>query len=77
MTQVTGLKVGDLVHTLDDTHNYNDHLEQVQLQLTREPKPLPTMKINPEVKSIFDFRYEDFELIDYNPWPHIAGKVSV
>lgn len=75
--QVTGLKVGDFIHTLGDTHIYKDHLEQVKLQLTREPRPLPKMKINPSVKSIFDFKYEDFELTDYNPWPHIAGKVSV
>lgn len=77
MAQVTGLKPGEFIHTTGDTHIYLNHLEQVQLQLTRTPRPLPTMKINPDVKSIFDFKYEDFELTDYNPWPHIAGKVSV
>lgn len=77
MAQVTGLKAGDFVHTLGDAHIYLNHLEQVDLQLTREPRPLPKMHINPEVKNIFDFKYEDFNLTDYNPWPHIAGKVSV
>ena len=77
MAQVTGLKAGDFVHTFGDAHIYLNHLEQVDLQLTREPRPLPKMNINPDVKNIFDFKYEDFELTDYNPWPHIAGKVSV
>jgi thymidylate synthase len=77
MAQVTGLKAGDFVHTLGDAHIYLNHLEQVKLQLTREPRPLPKMKINPDVKNIFDFQYEDFELTDYDPWPHIPGKVSV
>lgn len=77
MAQVTGLKPGDFVHTLGDAHIYNNHLEQVKLQLTREPYPLPLMKINPEVKSIFDFKYEDFELVGYQSHPHIKGKVSV
>ena len=77
MAQVTGLKAGDFVHTLGDTHVYTNHLEQVKLQLTRTPRPLPRMHLNPDVKSIFDFRYEDFELTDYDPWPHIAGQVSV
>ena len=77
MAQVTGLKAGDFIHTLGDAHIYLNHLEQVKLQLTREPRPLPQMKINPDVKSIFDFQYEDFELVNYNPHPHIAGKVSV
>ena len=77
MAQVTGLKAGDFVHTLGDTHIYLNHLEQVKLQLTREPRPLPQMKINPDVKDIFSFKYEDFELMNYDPWPHIAGKVSV
>ncbi len=77
MAQVTGLKAGDFVHTTGDTHIYLNHLEQAKLQLTREPRPLPRMIINPDVKSIFDFRYEDFELVDYNPYPHIAATVSV
>ena len=77
MAQVTGLKAGDFIHTLGDAHIYLNHLEQVDLQLTREPRPLPQMHINPDVKNIFDFKYEDFELTDYNPWPHIAGKVAV
>lgn len=77
MAQVTGMKAGDFVHTLGDAHIYLNHLEQVDTQLQREPRPLPTMRLNPDVKDIFGFRYEDFELTDYNPWPHIAGKVSV
>lgn len=77
MAQVTGLKEGDFVHTLGDAHIYNNHMEQVQLQLSREPRALPQMKINPEVKSIFDFKFEDFELVDYDPHPHIKGVVSV
>ena len=77
MAQVTGLKLGEFIHTTGDTHIYRDHLEQVKLQLTREPRQLPVMKINPDVKSIFDFQYEDFELQNYDPWPHIPGKVSV
>ena len=77
MAQVAGLKAGDFIHTLGDAHIYLNHLEQVDLQLTREPRPLPKMHINPDVKNIFDFKYEDFELTDYNPWPHIAGKVAV
>ena len=77
MAQVTGLKAGDFVHTLGDAHIYLNHLEQVKLQLTREPRPLPTMKINPEVKDLFGFQYEDFELADYDPHPHIAGVVAV
>lgn len=77
VAQVTGLQPGELIHTLGDTHIYNNHFEQVKLQLTREPRPLPIMKINPEVKDIFGFKYEDFELVGYDPHPHIAGKVSV
>lgn len=77
MAQVTGLKAGDFVHTTGDTHLYLNHLDQARLQLTRTPRPLPRMVINPDVKSIFDFQYEDFQLEDYDPWPHIAAKVSV
>ncbi len=77
VAQVTGLKAGDFIHTTGDTHIYLDHTEQVKLQLTREPRPLPTMKINPDVKDLFDFKYEDFTLENYDPWPHIPGKVSV
>lgn len=77
MAQVTGLKPGEFIHTTGDTHLYLNHLEQARLQLSRKPRPLPKMKINPDVKSIFDFKYEDFELTDYHPWPHIAGAVSV
>lgn len=77
MAQVTGLKAGDFVHTLGDAHIYNNHFEQVKLQLTREPRALPKMIINPEVKNIFDFKYEDFTLTDYDPHPHIPGIVAV
>ena len=77
MAQVTGLKEGDFVHTLGDAHIYNNHMEQVQLQLTREPKELPQIKINPDVKNIFDFKFEDFELVNYEPHPHIKGIVAV
>lgn len=77
MAQVTGLEAGDFIHTLGDAHIYLNHLEQVDLQLTRTPHPLPVMKLNPDVKDIFGFRYEDFQLEGYDPWPHIAGKVSV
>ncbi|MDE6644643.1 MAG: thymidylate synthase [Muribaculaceae bacterium] len=77
MAQVCGLQPGEFIHTLGDTHIYLNHLEQANLQLTREPRKLPKMKINPDVKSIFDFKYEDFELEGYDPHPHIAAKVSV
>ncbi|MEI7526074.1 MAG: thymidylate synthase, partial [Mariniphaga sp.] len=77
VAQVTGLKPGDFVHTFGDAHIYNNHLEQVNLQLARTPFPLPQLKINPEVKSIFDFKYEDFELVNYQSHPHIKGDVSV
>jgi thymidylate synthase len=77
MAQVTGLEAGEFVHTLGDTHIYKNHLPQVHEQLQREPRALPKMTLNPNVKSIFDFKYEDFTLTDYNPHPHIAGKVSV
>ena len=77
MAQVTGLKAGEFVHTLGDAHIYKNHFEQVALQLTREPRKLPRMVINPDVKDIFSFTYDDFRLEDYDPHPHIAGKVSV
>ena len=77
MAQVTGLKAGDFVHTLGDTHIYKNHLEQVRLQLTREPRNLRQMRINPDVKNIFDFKFEDFTLENYDPMPHIKGEVSV
>lgn len=77
MAQVTGLEAGEFIHTLGDAHIYTNHLEQVKLQLTREPRPLPQMIINPAVKNIFDFKYEDFQLVNYDPHPHIAGVVSV
>ena len=77
MAQVTGLKPGEFIHTTGDTHLYLNHLEQVQLQLSREPRPLPKMKINPDVKNLFDFKFEDFELVDYDQHPHIKGVVAV
>lgn len=77
MAQVTGLEAGEFIHTTGDTHLYLNHLEQAKLQLTREPRPLPKIKINPDVKDLFSFKYEDFELTDYNPWPHIAADVAV
>jgi thymidylate synthase len=77
VAQVCDLEPGDFVHTFGDAHIYSNHIEQVNLQLTREPHALPKMKINPDVKSIFDFKFEDFELVDYNAHPHIKGAVSV
>lgn len=77
MAQVTGLQPGEFVHTTGDTHLYLNHIEQAKLQLTRAPRPLPRMLINPDVKSIFDFNYEDFKLEGYEPWPHIKADVSV
>lgn len=77
VAQVTGLEVGDFVHTLGDAHIYNNHFEQIQEQLSREPRKLPRMVINPDVKNIFDFKYEDFTLEDYDPLPHIKGIVAV
>lgn len=77
MAQVCGLEPGDFIHTTGDTHLYLNHLEQARLQLTRTPRKLPKMVINPDVKSIFDFKYEDFELQDYDPYPHIKADVSV
>ncbi len=77
MAQVCGYKPGDFIHTFGDAHIYNNHMEQVELQLSREPRPLPKMVINPEVKDIFNFKFEDFALVDYNPHPHIKGVVAV
>lgn len=77
MAQVTGLKAGEFIHTLGDAHIYLNHIEQVKLQLTRDPRPLPTMKLNPQIKDLFQFGYEDFELLNYNPHPHIKGEISV
>ena len=77
MAQVTGLEAGDFVHTLGDAHLYLNHLDQARLQLTREPRSLPRMVINPEVKDIFGFTYDDFKLEDYDPHPHIKAEVSV
>ena len=77
VAQVTGLKPGEFIHTTGDTHLYLNHIEQAKLQLTRTPRPLPVMKINPDVTDLFSFRYEDFQLEGYDPWPHIAARVSV
>lgn len=77
IAQVCGLEPGEFIHTTGDTHLYLNHLEQADLQLSREPRKLPKMKINPEVRSIFDFKYEDFELVDYDPWPAIKAPVAV
>jgi thymidylate synthase len=77
MAQVSGLQPGAFIHTFGDAHLYSNHLEQVELQLGREPRPLPTMRINPEVRDLFAFRYEDFELLDYDPHPHIKAPVAV
>ena len=77
MAQVCGLQPGEFIHTTGDTHLYLNHLDQARLQLTREPRPLPTMRINPDVKDLFAFQYEDFQLENYDPWPHIKAEVSV
>ncbi|WP_287074906.1 thymidylate synthase [Prevotella sp. LMAG:51] len=77
VAQVTGLKPGDFIHTTGDTHLYLNHIEQARLQLTRTPRPLPQMKLNLDVKDLFSFKYEDFQLEGYDPWPHIAAQVSV
>ena len=77
MAQVSGLEAGEFIHTTGDTHLYLNHLDQARLQLTRTPRPLPKMRINPDVKNLFDFRYEDFQLEGYDPWPHISAQVSV
>ena len=77
MAQVTGLQPGDFVHTLGDAHLYSNHLEQAQTQLQRQPRALPQMKINPQVEDLFAFRFEDFELVQYDPYPHIKAAVAV
>jgi thymidylate synthase len=77
MAQVTGLETGDFIYTTGDTHIYTNHFEQVKIQMGREPLPLPILKLNPDVTSIFDFHYDDFELLNYNSWPHISGAVSI
>ena len=77
VAQVTGLKPGDFIHTFGDVHIYANHIEQVKLQLSREPRKLPTMRINPDVKDIFSFHYDDFVLENYDPHPHIKGEVAV
>ena len=77
IAQVCDLKVGDFIHTFGDAHIYSNHFDQMKLQLTREPRKLPTLKVNKKIKSIFDFKFEDFTLEDYNPHPHIKGKVAV
>tara|TARA_B100001027_G_scaffold30413_1_gene18045 strand:+ start:13 stop:837 length:825 start_codon:yes stop_codon:yes gene_type:complete len=77
IAQVCDLKVGDFIHTFGDAHIYSNHFDQMKLQLTRKPRKLPTLKVNKKIKSIFDFKFEDFKLEDYNPHPHIKGKVAV
>ena len=77
IAQVCDLKVGDFIHTFGDAHIYSNHFDQMKLQLTREPRNLPSLKVNKKIKSIFDFKFEDFTLEDYNPHPHIKGKVAV
>ncbi|MFP9116385.1 thymidylate synthase [Flavobacterium sp. RNTU_13] len=77
IAQVCGLEAGEFIHTFGDAHIYNNHIEQLQLQLTREPRPLPKMVLNPEIKNIFDFTFEDFTLVGYDPHPHIKGAVAV
>lgn len=77
MAQVCGYQVGDFIHTFGDAHIYNNHMEQIELQLSRDVRALPKMILNPDVKSIFDFKFEDFTLVDYNPHPHIKGVVAI
>ena len=77
MAQVCGYKPGDFIHTFGDAHIYNNHIEQLELQRSRKPKPLPKMILNPEVDDIFKFKFEDFTLTDYDHHPHIKGKVAV
>ena len=77
VAQVTDLQPGEFIHTFGDAHLYNNHLDQTRLQLSRQPRPLPAMKINPAIKSLFDFRFEDFTLENYDPHPHIKAPVAV
>jgi thymidylate synthase len=77
VAQVCGLKVGDFVHTFGDVHIYSNHLEQVELQLSREPRPLPTLQLNPLVKELLDFTYDDIAVINYDPWPAIKAPVAI
>ena len=77
MAQVTGLKPGEFIHTLGDAHLYTNHMEQTRKQLARDPRPLPIMKINPDISNLFDFTYDDFELVDYDPHPAIKAPVAV
>ncbi len=77
MAQVCGYQVGDFIHNFGDAHIYNNHMEQIELQLSRELRALPRMILNPDVKTIFDFKFEDFTLVDYNPHPHIKGAVAI
>ena len=77
MAQVCGYEAGEFIHTFGDAHIYSNHYEQLELQLSRDLRPLPTMKLNPEIKSIFDFNFYDFELLNYNPHPHIKGAVAI
>jgi thymidylate synthase len=77
MAQVCGYEAGEFIHTFGDAHIYNNHMEQLELQRSRPPKPLPKMILNPEIKNIFDFTFDDFTLVDYDPHPHIKGKVAI
>jgi thymidylate synthase len=77
VAQVCGYEYGDFVHSFGDAHIYNNHMEQIELQLSREPRPLPQMKINPDIKDIFEFKFEDFSLENYDPHPHIKGQVAI
>jgi len=77
IAQVCDLQPGEFIHTFGDAHIYNNHFEQLELQLSRDPKPLPKMILNPEVKNIFDFTFDDFTLVDYDPHPHIKGQVAI